>query len=91
MQHGLAVYVIGRTSFYTGHISKNLCRLLFMFLTSFTSFNDLLLFPLWIIFFNFVYSFNAISSKMDEVISINPFANVFIYGDFNIYHKAIHN
>ena len=24
---------------------------------------------------------------MDEVLSINPFANVFVFGDFNIHHK----
>ena len=31
--------------------------------------------------------FDSISSNMDEVLSINPSANVFVYGDFNIHHK----
>ena len=31
--------------------------------------------------------FDSISSNKDEVLSINPSANVFISGDFNVYHK----
>ena len=31
--------------------------------------------------------FDSISSNIDEVISINPSANVFVFGDFNIHHK----
>ena len=31
--------------------------------------------------------FNYISSNTDEVLSINPSANVFVFGDFNIRHK----
>ena len=31
--------------------------------------------------------FDSISSNIDEVISINPSANVFFFGDFNIHHK----
>ena len=31
--------------------------------------------------------FDSISSKIDEVLSINPSANVFVFGDFNIHHK----
>ena len=31
--------------------------------------------------------FNAISSNTDEVLSINPSANVFVFGDFNVHHK----
>ena len=30
---------------------------------------------------------DSISSNIDEVISINPSANVFFFGDFNIHHK----
>ena len=29
----------------------------------------------------------SVSSNIDEVISINPSANVFVFGDFNIHHK----
>ena len=31
--------------------------------------------------------FYSISSNIDEVLSINPSANVFVFGDFNIHHK----
>ena len=32
-------------------------------------------------------SFDSISSNIDEVLSINPSANVFVFGDFNVHHK----
>ena len=31
--------------------------------------------------------FDSISSNVDEILSIKPFANVFVFGDFNIHHK----
>ena len=31
--------------------------------------------------------FDSISSNMDEVLLINPSANVFVFGDFNLHHK----
>ena len=31
--------------------------------------------------------FYFISSNIDEVLSINPSANVFVFGDFNVHHK----
>ena len=31
--------------------------------------------------------FNSISSNIDEVLSINPSANVSVFGDFNVHHK----
>ena len=31
--------------------------------------------------------FDSISSSVDEVLSINPSANVFVFGDFNLHHK----
>ena len=31
--------------------------------------------------------FDAISSNIDEVLSINSSANVFVFGDFNVHHK----
>ena len=33
--------------------------------------------------------FDAISSDIDEILSINPFANVFVFGDFNVHHKDL--
>ena len=31
--------------------------------------------------------FDSISSNIDEVLSINPSANVFVFGDFNVHHR----
>ena len=31
--------------------------------------------------------FDSISSNRDEVLTINPSANVFVFGDFNVHHK----
>ena len=31
--------------------------------------------------------FDSISSNIDEVLSIKPSANVFVFGDFNIHHE----
>ena len=31
--------------------------------------------------------FESISSNIDEVLSLNPSANVFVFGDFNVHHK----
>ena len=54
-----------------------------MFLTCFTSLSVLLLFRQSVTFFVVMYSFLFI----DEVLSINPSANVFVFGDFNVHHK----
>ena len=32
--------------------------------------------------------FDSISSNIDEVLSINLSANVFVFGDFNVHHKG---
>ena len=31
--------------------------------------------------------FDSVSSNIDEVLSINPSANVFLFGNFNVHHK----
>ena len=36
---------------------------------------------------SFCTVFDSISSSIDEVLSINPSANVFVFGDFSIHHK----
>ena len=47
-------------------------------------------------YFSFLYrspssslctAFDSISSNIDEILSINPSANVFVFGDFNVHHK----
>ena len=32
--------------------------------------------------------FDSLSSNIDEVLSINPSANVFVFGDFHVHHKG---
>ena len=73
-------------SFCTRRISRKLCTFLLMFLTCFTSLS----------YFFFLYQslssllctvFDSISSNIDEVLSINPSANVLVFGDFNVHHK----
>ena len=54
---GFAVYTEGMTSFCTKHISRKLCRFLFIFSTGFTSLSVLLLFPLFVTFFIVICSF----------------------------------
>ena len=69
-----------------GLISRKLCKFLLMFSTGFTSVSYF--------FFlhrspssSFCMVFNFISSNIDEVLLINPSANVFLFGDFNVHHK----
>ena len=70
-----------------GLISRKLCRFLLMFRTGFTSLIVLPLFLLLITFFIFVHVFDSVSPKIDEVLLINPSANVFVFGGFNFHHK----
>ena len=37
--------------------------------------------------FTFMYSFNDISSNIDEILSINPTAGVFVLEEFTLHHK----
>ena len=34
-----------------------------------------------------MHIFVSISSNIDQVLLINPSANVFVFGDFNVHHK----
>ena len=85
--HGLAVYVKERLTF-AQHLSLE------------NSADSYLCFRLALLhsmsYFFFLYRspssslctvFDSISSNIDEVLSINPFANVFVFGDFNVHHK----
>ena len=38
-------------------------------------------------YFFFLYRSPSSSSNIDEVLSINPSANIFVFGDFNVHHK----
>ena len=77
----------GGTSFCTGSFSRKFREFLFLFSTGFNLFGVLLLLPLSITIFVFVHCFWSISSNTDEVLSINPYANLFAFGDFNVHHK----
>ena len=84
--HGLAVFE-RMTSFCMGLIHRKLCRFLLMFWTGFTSLSVLLLFLYHSPSFSLCTVFNSISSNIDEVLSINPSANKFVFGAFNVRHK----
>ena len=85
--HGLAVYVKEGLPFAWGLSQEN-------------STDSYLFFRLALLhsvsYFFFLYRspssalgtvFDSISSNIDEVLSINPSANVFVFGDFNVHHK----
>ena len=85
--HGLAVMVKKDFLLHGKNISRKLCRFSLMFLTGFT--------PLTVLLF-FIYRppssslftvFDSVSTNINEVLSINPSANVFVFGDFNVHHK----
>ena len=73
-----------------GYLEKNL--LILMFSTGFTSLSVLpstvlLSHVLPLASSSLCTVFDAISSNVDEVLSINPSASVFVFGVFNAHHK----
>ena len=85
--HGHAVYVKGGVPFAQDLSLEN-------FADSYLCFRLALLHS--VSYFFFLYRsptlslctvFDSISSNIDEVLSINPSANVFVFGDFNVHHK----
>ena len=40
-----------------------------------------------ITFFVFIHGFCSISSNVDEILSVHPSANVFVFEEFNVYYK----
>ena len=76
-------------SFCTELISRKLCRFLLMFLTGFNSLSVLLLLILQPSpSSSLCMVFDLISSNIDEILSVNLSANVFVFGDCNIHHKS---
>ena len=61
--------------------------ILTMFLTGFTLHSKLYFFFLYGPPLSLFTVFDSISSNIDEVLSINPSGNVFVFGDFNVHHK----
>ena len=84
--HGLAVYVKEGLPFAQVLSLENSAdsylrfRLAFLHSGSYCFFLYQSPSSLWMVF-------DSISSNMDEVLSISPSANVFVFGDFNIHHK----
>ena len=85
--HGLAVYVKEGLSFAQDLSLENSAD-------SYLCFRLALLHSVSYFFFLYqspsllLYTvFDSISSNTDEVLSINPSANVFVFGDFNVHHK----
>ena len=84
--HGLPVYVKEGLPFARGLSLGNsadsyLCfRLALLHSVSYFFFLYRAPSSLWTIF-------DSISSNIDEVLSINPSANVFVFGDFHVHHK----
>ena len=78
--HGLAACV-NKELLLHGIISRKSCEFLLMFFINFTLLGVFLLFSLS------VSVFDSNSSNTDEVFSINPSANVFVFGNFGIHHK----
>ena len=76
--YGLAVYVKEGLPFPRDLSLEKSCRFLLLFLTGFTSFGVLLLFPLLITF---------VCMHGLWCYFINPSTDVFIFGEFNMHHK----
>ena len=85
--HGLAVYVKEGFPFAWDLSSENSED-------SYSCFRVALLHSVSYFFFLYQSSslslctvFDSISSNLDEVLSINPSASVFVFGHFNVHHK----
>ena len=85
--HGLTVYVKEGLPFAWGLSLEN-------FADSYLCFQLALLHS--VSYFSFVYRspssslctvVDSVSSNIDQALSVNASANVFVFGDFNIYHK----
>ena len=82
--HGFAVYVKEGLPFSQDLLQENSAD---SFLTDFTSLSFLLFFLYRSPSSSLCTVFDSISSNIDEVLLINPSANVFVFGDFNVHHK----
>ena len=85
--HGLAVYVKGGLYFERDFSLEN-CGFLLMFSSSVIHSVPYFFFFSRSPSLSLCTVFNCISSNIDEVLTINPSANVFVFGDFNGHHKA---
>ena len=74
------------TSFCTGLISRKLCGFLCFQLALLHSLSYFF-FLYWSLSLLLCLVFDSISSNVDEILFINPSANVFVFGDLNVHHK----
>ena len=81
--HGLVGYVQEGLE----NVPRKLCEFLLMFSTCFISLSVLLIFSSINYLFCLYVFFYSISSNIDELLSISPSANVFVFGDFNFHPK----
>ena len=85
--HGSAVYVKERLPFardlsLENSADSDLCfRLALLHSVSYFFFLD------WSPSSSLCFVFHSISSNIDEVLLLNPSANVFVFGGFNVHHK----
>ena len=86
--YGLVVYVKDRLPVCMGLICRKLWGFFFKFLINFTSISVLPLFLYQSSFSSLCKVFYAISCNTDKVLSINPSADVFVFGDSAILHMG---
>ena len=85
--HGLAVYVKEGLSFARNLSLENTADSCFCFRLALLHSVSCFFFFYRSPFLSLSTVFNSISSNIDEVLSINRSANVFVFGDFNVHHK----
>ena len=81
--HGLTIYVKERLDVSLENSADSYLCFRLALLYSVSHF----FFLYWLPFSSLCTTFDSISSNLDEVLSINPSANVFVFGDFNVHHK----
>ena len=85
--HGLAVYVKEGLPFARDLSLKNSADSYLCFRLALLHSVSYFFFLYWSPSSALCTVFDSISSNIDEVLSINPSANVFVFGDFNVHHK----
>ena len=76
-----------RKDFFLHRTSRKLCIFLLMLQFALVHSVSYFFFPYWSSSLFLRMVFNAISSNIDEVPSVNWSDNVFVFEDFNVYHK----
>ena len=85
--HGLAVYVKEGLPFAQDLSLENSADSYLCFWPALLHSVSYFFFVYWSPSSSLSMVFDSISSNIDEVLSINPSANVFVFGDFNVHHK----